>query len=209
MKKKFFAVFFAMVMVLSLAVPAFAATGAYVPSVKGTDDVKIGEAKDSSGATVSVSLTTYTDRSSLSEEAAAVMDEAYDKLTKEGIVLDLPDGVTTADLSTIAFFDISTDAEVSFPLTIKLDIDVSGMDYVQVIHYVDGKWQAEETTVNDDGTISVTVNSLSPFGVVAKVGGHTDATSPQTGVEVSVLMPVMAVCLLAGAAYCIKSAKRS
>ncbi|MCD8119819.1 MAG: hypothetical protein LUE29_10140 [Lachnospiraceae bacterium] len=119
-----------------------------------------------------------------SEDAAAAdgRTDGYLVITASTETVDLTD----ADISAIIEAQIASDTDASadeievlevvevyyvgdesaldFPLTLTFKADgVTAENFVGTLHKVDGVWTAEEASVETDGSVVVTVNSLSPF----------------------------------------------
>ena len=93
-------------------------------------------------------------------------------------------------------------ANVTFPLTITVKVTgVTEASKVAVLLYTNGKWE-DVNAVAGNGTITFTVNSLSPFAFIvdantAKNVGST--TSPATGeANTMVWVAIVAVAAAAG-----------
>jgi hypothetical protein len=94
---------------------------------------------------------------------------------------------------------LTTDSKITIEFTVKgIDAD----DDFIIIHKPTGsdKWVVEEYTIDEDGVITMTVDKLSPFAIVADSGKKpsTDIDSPQTGVADYTVYTVFASILLIG-----------
>ncbi len=216
MKKKVLALVSAFCLMAMMTVPAMAAD-AYVSSVTGSDRLSVESAVDANGGNVEIVITPYSEKATLSEEAAALMDEAYKKLASEGVNISLPDGVSKDSLRTVSFVDIAVKGEATFPITITLKADYGNSSFVQMIHYENGAWVAVDTKAAD-GKVTFTVDSLSPFALVTSTtsADSGEETGNETGNETGAttadyfgfMLPAIAICCVAGGVYCVARAKK-
>ena len=183
--KKLVAVLCAAVMTVGMAVNVFAAPS---PSVSGTV-TEIESATDANGNAVEIKIETVSEAEAeqhfTEEEKTAVADvkENFETIAKKVLGEKFEEGMKLVDIRNLY---VPEGANVTFPLT--LTVKVSGVtkdSTVAVLHYnAETKtWENVNATAGD-GTITFTVNSLSPFAFIvdantAKNAGST--TSPATG----------------------------
>ncbi len=186
--RKLAKVLLAMTVVMSMGLTAIAAGST-------TTSYEVKTATDANGNAVALEVTLSSD---------ALPQTAVDSL---GLDIDVA-------TSTVILHEITAPEGTTFPLTITLSVSgVTSDMVVYILHYADddgdgvSEWQEEACTVGD-GTVTFTVNSLSPVAVV--VTGETvstdSTTSPETG-EAS----TMAIVMLAGIALgtaCVVSRKK-
>lgn len=180
--KKLVAVLCAAVMTVGMAVNVFAAPS---PSVKGVTEIE--SAKDANGNAVEIKFETVSeaeaDKHFTEEEKTAVEEMKKDFATVAKKVLgdELKEGMELVDIRNLY---IPEGANVTFPLTITAKVPgVTENSTVFVLHYTNGDWE-NVNAVAGNGTVTFTVNSLSPFAFIvdantAKNAGST--TSPATG----------------------------
>lgn len=202
--KKLVAVLCAAVMTFGMAVNVFAEPS---PSTSGVV-TKIESATDANGKTVDVKLETLSDAEKnqhfTEEEKKAVAEikeskEKFEAIAKKVLGEQFKEGMALVDIRNLY---IPEGAEVTFPLTITAKVTgVTKDSTVAVLHFTNGKWENVNATAGD-GTITFTVNSLSPFAFIvdantAKNAGST--TSPATGeANTMVWVAIVAVVAVAG-----------
>lgn len=202
--KKLVAALCAAVMTVGMAVNVFAAPS---PSVSGVVTAVVS-AKDADGNAVDIKIETVSeaeaDQHFTEEEKAAVAEikeskEKFEAIAKEALGDKFEEGMELVDIRNLY---VPEGANVTFPLTITVKVTgVTEASKVAVLHYTNGKWE-DVNAVAGNGTITFTVNSLSPFAFIvdantAKNVGST--TSPATGeANTMVWVAIVAVAAAAG-----------
>lgn len=202
--KKLVAVLCAAVMTVGMAVNVFAAPS---PSVSGVVTA-VESAKDADGNAVDIKIETVSeaeaDQHFTEEEKTAVAEikeskEKFKAIAKEALGDKFEEGMELVDIRNL---HVPEGANVTFPLTITVKVTgVTETSTVAVLHYTNGKWE-DVNAVAGNGTITFTVNSLSPFAFIvdantAKNAGST--TSPATGeANTMVWVAIVAVAAAAG-----------
>ena len=202
--KKLVAVLCAAVMTVGMAVNVFAAPS---PSVSGVVTA-VESAKDADGNAVDIKMETVSEAEAeqhfTEEEKAAVAKikeskEKFEAIAKEALGDKFKEGMELVDIRNL---HIPEGANVTFPLTITVKVTgVTETSTVAVLHYTNGAWEDVKATAGN-GTVTFTVNSLSPFAFIvdantAKNAGST--TSPATGeANTMVWVAIVAVAAAAG-----------
>lgn len=202
--KKLVAVLCAAVMTVGMAVNVFAAPS---PSVSGVVTA-VESAKDADGNAVDIKIETVSEAEAeqhfTEEEKAAVAEikeskEKFKAIAKEALGDKFEEGMELVDIRNLY---VPEGTNVTFPLTITVKVTgVTEASKVAVLHYTNGKWE-DVNAVAGNGTITFTVNSLSPFAFIvdantAKNVGST--TSPATGeANTMVWVAIVAVAAAAG-----------
>ena len=202
--KKLVAVLCAAVMTVGMAVNVFAAPS---PSVSGVVTA-VESAKDADGNAVDIKMETVSEAEAeqhfTEEEKAAVAEikeskEKFEAIAKEALGDKFEEGMELVDIRNLY---VPEGANVTFPLTITVKVTgVTEASKVAVLHYTNGKWE-DVNAVAGNGTVTFTVNSLSPFAFIvdantAKNVGST--TSPATGeANTMVWVAIVAVAAAAG-----------
>lgn len=202
--KKLVAVLCAAVMTVGMAVNVFAAPS---PSVSGVVTAVVS-AKDADGNAVDIKIETVSeaeaDQHFTEEEKTAVAEikeskEKFEAIAKEALGDKFEEGMELVDIRNL---HVPEGANVTFPLTITVKVTgVTEASKVAVLHYTNGKWE-DVNAVAGNGTVTFTVNSLSPFAFIvdantAKNAGST--TSPATGeANTMVWVAIVAVAAAAG-----------
>ena len=187
--KKIFSILVLVLMVASFGVVSFAAQGGFVSSPSGKQAPILVSAENKSEACeATVKICAYADRATLGEDARLAMEAAYASIAAAQDVGTLSTslkneaatlGITTADLSVSELFDISMTEDAheghgAFDVVIK---PTSVKNVVGVLHYTDGAWEYLDTTVGEEGEISFTTDSLSPFAIVVHSGTASAPTA--------------------------------
>lgn len=202
--KKLVAALCAAVMTVGMAVNVFAEPS---PSVSGVVTA-VESAKDADGNAVDIKIETVSeaeaDQHFTEEEKTAVAEikeskEKFEAIAKEALGDKFEEGMELVDIRNL---HVPEGANVTFPLTITVKVTgVTEASKVAVLHYTNGKWE-DVNAVAGNGTVTFTVNSLSPFAFIvdantAKNAGST--TSPATGeANTMVWVAIVAVAAAAG-----------
>lgn len=202
--KKLVAALCAAVMTVGMAVNVFAAPS---PSVSGVVTA-VESAKDADGNAVDIKIETVSeaeaDQHFTEEEKTAVAEikeskEKFKAIAKEALGDKFEEGMELVDIRNL---HVPEGANVTFPLTITVKVTgVTESSTVAVLHYTNGAWEDVKATAGN-GTVTFTVNSLSPFAFIvdantAKNAGST--TSPATGeANTMVWVAIVAVAAAAG-----------
>lgn len=130
--------------------------------------------------------------------------------------------LTVEDLAVSQLFDVSlvennavVDLGESKKLTYTIKTDLTSDDFFVLLHNVNGdEWEIVENVVlGEDGTLTVTVNSLSPFALVIEKPADISVdpagpSSPTTGVEFNAVYAFAAVAFVALAVVFFVKAKK-
>ena len=191
--KKLVAVLCAAVMTVGMAVNVFAAPSPSVSGVVTAVDIKMETVSEAEA-----------EQHFTEEEKAAVAKikeskEKFEAIAKEALGDKFEEGMELVDIRNLY---VPEGANVTFPLTITVKVTgVTETSTVAVLHYTNGAWEDVKATAGN-GTVTFTVNSLSPFAFIvdantAKNAGST--TSPATGeANTMVWVAIVAVAAAAG-----------
>jgi hypothetical protein len=172
-----------------------------------------------------VTAVSSVDDSAVSAEIQARLSAAYDQIENadslrallpeiDAILEDLGFEGTADDLVVQELFDLSATDEVKEyleedgnTLTVRMDADLDPDEFAVVLQNTeDDNWEYVEATINADGTVDASFDSLAPVAIAVDnydVEVSPDApTSPQTGTDLPVgwiLVAVLAGVLLVGA----------
>lgn len=192
--KKVFTLCLALLMVVSLAVPAMAAQGAFVSSPSATGAPALDSATpDSKDCTAEVIITSFADRANLDEASRQELEEAYNQIVNSDAAnafvetlgqLAASLGMQVSGLSISHLFDIDTtncathDGHGGFTITLKIENADKLLGVLHMGHST--KWEVCDSVVIDKeaGTVSFHATDFSPFALVVD-NGTTDG--PQTG----------------------------
>ena len=223
--KKVLAICLMMVMVLSMSVNVFAASGGFVSSPSGNPAPTVVSFKPSDDdCTAQLVVTPYGDKHDLSDALRAMFEKAYNEIVNSGDLTKLnadfaklvADRNLTADkLAVSDLFDIHVsgcdyhDEHVDFDIT--LDADTLSR-FVGLLHMnKDGVWElvTDAEVINNGEHLKFSVDSFSPFAIVVDTSSVTP-DSPQTGDNsmIHIYAIVMAVSALAIVVITVKSRKQ-
>ena len=160
------------------------------------------------GTTGTTVLSQYYDTDEELAAAQAVKDDPTSALAEVGLDEDA--------YELIGLFDVSDDSYTSGEYTFTLTYaDIEADDEVIALHYTDGAW-VQETAEADDGEITITASSLSPFAIYVASADDEDTTtsddtddeeSPTTG-ETSAVPYAVLIAIIAAAGVAVSSRKR-
>lgn len=223
--KKVLAICLMMVMVLSMSVNVFAASGGFVSSPSGNPAPTVVSFKPSDDdCTAQLVVTPYGDKHDLSDALRAMFEKAYNEIVNSGDLTKLnadfaklvADRNLTADkLAVSDLFDIHVsgcdyhDEHVDFDIT--LDADTLSR-FVGLLHMnKDGVWElvTDAEVINNGEHLKFSADSFSPFAIVVDTSsGSPDA--PQTGDNsmIHIYAIIMAVSALAIVVITVKSRKQ-
>ena len=157
------------------------------PSPSASTPVTGASAVDASGNTVEVSMTEVP-----ADVAASIQSEETLRVVLGD---DFNENIVVADV-----MEVSVPEGTAFPIDITFEVPgVTSSTTAYVLHYVDGAWQTEPTTVGE-GTVTGTFESLSPVAIAldkTTLSSGAGATSPKTSAST---VSVVAVIGLAAAA---------
>lgn len=192
--KKVLCIVLAMLICASLVFTAFAAEGVFTPSVTakpapevvtdgGTPVIEVVNDKDELVATfepvhVVVTPVSEAGKETVDEEVSKALTETYEKLSAPETKLSeampaLAEIVKDFDINELVvkdLFHIAVSEELAKALEagqflqLTLDAKIAPDQFVVVMVYVDGEWISVDFVVNEDGTITCTMDVV---GVVA------------------------------------------
>lgn len=208
--KKVVALLMAAVMTVGMATVAFAA-----PSPAATTGT-VKEAVDAKGKSIEL---VASDNYAKADQAAA----AEIKSDAQAVLKKVVPSVNAADYKLAMLKDVAYIGEGTpvFPVKVTLNVDgVTAASKVIVLHYVNGAWQ-QETAVAGNGTVTVTLNSLSPVAIYVEANGAATAgngsangsangakLSPKTGAAPTMTF-VVAIAAAAVAGMCVTAKKKN
>lgn len=208
--KKVVALLMAAVMTVGMATVAFAA-----PSPAATTGT-VKEAVDAKGKSIELVVS---DNYAKADQAAA----AEIKSDAQAVLKKVVPSVNAADYKLAMLKDVAYVGEGTpvFPVKVTLNVDgVTAASKVIVLHYVNGAWQ-QETAVAGNGTVTVTLNSLSPVAIYVEANGAATAgngsangsangakLSPKTGAAPTMTF-VVAIAAAAVAGMCVTAKKKN
>ncbi len=208
--KKVVALLMAAVMTVGMATVAFAA-----PSPAATTGT-VKEAVDANGKSIEIVAS-----DNYAEADQAAVTEI--KSDAQAVLKKVVPSVNAADYKLAMLKDVAYVGEGTpvFPIKVTLSVDgVTAASKVIVLHYVNGAWQ-QETAVAGNGTVTVTLNSLSPVAVYVEADGAATAgngsangsangtkVSPKTGAAPTMTF-VVAIAAAAVAGMCVTAKKKN
>ena len=199
--KKSFAIALIFLLIAYMSLPALAESDDFTESPSGMRAPELIEYKFSSEECDAViRICAYGDRNTLEAEALTSLEAAYESvLTTENITVlnrDLAGKVKKAKipqdkLAVSDLFDIyctgcdDHGGHGSVTITIK---PVSTENFVGLLHYEGGEWVLTDCS-EQDGTLTFTVNGLSPFAIVM----HQDFSAPPIALHIGFIIALIIV----------------
>ena len=184
--KKFLSVTLAVLMVVAISLPVFAANSPSRP----IEDVVI-EVIDKDGNDITDEL-----RLEINEESRKAEEELTDEKIEELLGDDYNDNMVLGDVYDVIY------TGNAYPVNVTVKQNVAKEDVVFVLTKIDGKWVVIEDAVVSDGRISFPLNEDSVIAFVYERIIPEDE-GPITGNSIAFVAMVALVCL-AGTVYSVK-----
>jgi len=192
--KKIIALILALVLILAVAAPAFAA-GTFVPSVSYKDGPEIEDAEmngeDVGNCLIVSSIADAKNKSTdIGQDDRDLLLEVYDKLEDGSMKLPIEKDHVIRELVDVSFAENGCVgqnhgheewlAQENTTISVTFDMGVGKGVEVIVMVYINGKWvPAEKVTNNGDGTVTVVFEDICPVAFVVE---KDEADGPaQTG----------------------------
>ena len=203
----------ALLVCLSMAVPAFAAGDTFVPSISYKDGPVIKSAEMNNENVTSCMVVTSikgakNKSTDISQEDRDLLLDVYEKLNSGSMKLPLDGDYVIRELVDVSFGKtgcVDPDhgheewlAEEGNTITIKFDLGVHKSTDVVVMSYVDGQWvKAESVKNNGDGTVTCVFEEICPvaFCVEADAEDVPVKTGDAVGQNLDLWFLLMAVSL--------------
>ncbi len=226
--KKIMLVCLTAILACGMCLTAFATPGAFVqsPSLNPAPRL-ISFSVDSEECEAEIKVTPYSQRETLSDEAEAEIEEAYNiivntddlgTLTADLMALAEANGIESEYLAVSDLFDVDyfgcthTDhKDLHGYFTIVLEADTL-KNFVGLLHYDNGEWELVSDAKAEGNRLSFRIGEFSPFAIVvdttpeASQPGDTQPGGVQTG-DNSIIYVWGAVAALSGAAIVVLAAK--
>lgn len=212
--KKVLALCIALVMVVGMSMPAFAALGGFVSSPGGNKGPELVDYDNDSDACDAILVVTpYADRHTLPDATRAQLEAAYTEIINSTDITALnaelaklaeskkldSKQLAVSDLFDVSYYNCTVHEEEGhryFTITIKPE---SLKNFVGLLHKNGDNWElisnAKVETRDGAKVLTFTVDDLSPFAIVV----NTDADAPQTSDNFQWLFYVALMVVSAGA----------
>lgn len=192
--KKVLAFCIALVMIVGISIPSFAADlgGFIISPGANKGPILVDYENESDDCTAVILVTPYADRHTLDDEAREKLEAAYSMIVNSTDVTTLnadlaklaaDKGLDSKKLAISDLFDVSYhscdthDEHGAFTITIKPE---SLTNFVGLLHMNGDQWElisnAKVETRDGEKVLTFTVDELSPFAIVL----NTDEDAPQT-----------------------------
>lgn len=146
--KKAFTFVLAVVLVMAMAVPAFAVGSPVAPAYPMPEVVAVeAETEDGVKVTVIVDLVPVEEAPILSEEAQEIYAAAQETLEEE-----CPDGM---NVMYFCYVTILQEGEAEKVISVTLTLRIEDITEIIVKQFIDSKWVELESIINGDGTVTV------------------------------------------------------
>lgn len=196
--KKIVVILSAILLVVALAVPSFAA--GFTPSVEQKGAPTVVSATDADGNAFADGEVIVTPVSAADSADAAIADglkAAYEQIKAAATLIDIAPPIgdylkeigseaSVEDLVVRDLFDVSVTgaAAESSPITVRFNLGLSQSATLIVLHNYEGSnWEIipkDRVKQNADGTVDVTFDSFSPVAFVVDKQETADTTMPST-----------------------------
>ena len=196
--KKIVIILSAILLVVALAVPSFAA--GFTPSVEQKGAPTVVSATDADGNAFADGEVIVTPVSAADSADAAIADglkAAYEQIKAAATLTDIAPSIgdylkeigseaSVEDLVVRDLFDVSVTgaAAESSPITVRFNLGLSQSATLIVLHNYEGSnWEIipkDRVKQNADGTVDVTFDSFSPVAFVVENQGTEDTTKTIT-----------------------------
>ncbi len=210
--KKVFASILSLMLVLALSVSVFA-TGGFVKSAELDKAPIVEEVKVENGTAPVVTVTPYTDRTDLTDEAAKAIETAYNEIKAAEDVTALTEDlakvaadkkVEAKNLAISDLFDISHKGQAGTDYgSFQIKLSVATLkNFVALLHKTANGWVVVENAKIEGDLLVFTVDSFSPFAIVvdaeanASTGDNANLTLYISLMAVSAVALVVVVVLL-------------
>lgn len=222
--RRFICLMLALVVFASLAMPAFAVEGEFVPSIAVKDGPVIKDATmngdDVGDCLIVTSIAEAKDKSTdITQDERDLLLDVYKKLKDGSMVLPLNTDYVIRDLVDVSFkYDDCRQqddhgnkdqwlAKEGNTVTVTFKLGIGKKTDVSVLTYVDGKWvKAEKVVNNGDGTVTVTFEDICP--VAFAVGTAIPKTGDVMGQNLGLWIGLLAVSAVALVAVVVVSRKK-
>ena len=191
--KKAITVVVTLVFVFALCITSSAAPGKLLESPSRNPAPTLIDVILPEDCTAKIIITSYADRKSMSDDKIAAIEGAYKAIKEASNITALNQqlkdyikdkGIESKNLAVSDLFDISYygcnvhDYHKQFTFTIKAD---TLKNFVGLLHFYNGEWDfIENAKLNDDGSLTFTVEDFSPFAIVVDTGASDTPTGDVT-----------------------------
>lgn len=194
--RKAICVIAALVLCLSLAVPAYAAEGEFVPSITYKEGPEIESAvmngQDVEECVVVTSIEQANNKSTdISQADRDLLLEVYEKLEDGSMTLPLDGDYVIRELVDVSFEHVDCREieehghkdvqlkEEGTTLSLTFDLGIQAYADIAVLAYIDGQWVHIESVVNNgDGTVTCVFEDICPVAFVMEADAEY---RPDTG----------------------------
>lgn len=224
--KQIIALILALVLILAVAAPAFAA-GTFVPSVSYKDGPEIEDAEQNGekvgNCLIVSSLTDAKDKTTdIGQDDRDLLLEVYDSLEDGSMKLPIEEDYVIRDLVDVSFAETGCEgqahghaqwlAEDGNVIKVTFDLGVGRQDEVIVMVYVDGQWIPAESVINNgDGTVTVVFEDICPvaFCVVNDKADGPAQTGDMAGQDIFQWIVIMVLSVISMVALTVHRRKRA
>ena len=217
--KKAITVVVTLVFVFALCITSSAAPGNFLESPSRNPAPELIDVILPEDCTAEIIITSYADRKSMSDDKIAAIEGAYKAIKEASDITSLNQqfkdyvkskGLDSKKLAVSDLFDVSYygcevhEYHKQFTFTIKAD---TLKNFVGLLHFHNGEWDfIENAKLNDDGSLTFTVEDFSPFAIIVDTGA-ADAPTGDVAPWIFIALIVASATALTVVAYNYKKEK--
>lgn len=191
--KKAITVVVTLVFVFALCITSSAAPGNFLESPSRNPAPELIDVILPEDCTAEIIITSYADRDSMSDDKTAALEGAYKAIKEAGDITSLnkqfkdfvkskgldPKKLAVSDLFDVSYYGCEIH-EYHKQFTFTIDAETL-KNFVGLLHLHDGEWDfVENAKVNEDGSLTFKVDSLSPFAIIVNTGASDTPTGDVT-----------------------------
>lgn len=183
--RKFVCLMLALLMCVSLVLPAMAAEDStFIPSIGPEVKAAVMEGKDVAEQVIVTSVTEAKEQSTeISQEARDLLVKVYDALSDGSMKLPMEDGFIYVELSDVAYTE-----ELTADLTVELEKEVQDEGTLLAYVYVEEEWKPIKSVSYDGaGIITCVFEEVGPTAVILVNGSHEQTADPGISSEEMVI----------------------
>lgn len=185
--KKLVCMMIALLMCVSIILPAMAEDSIYIPSLGVKVKSAVMDGKDVTSCFVAATVSEAKDgTAAVSKEESELLISLYDTLSKGEVLLPLEQEYEYSDMSALGVADGDCAAlaeelkKDGTSVTLVLEPNLPHTEKLTMLTYVGGKWiQVGDAKNNDDGTITCTLEDVGPIAFVVLDEKKPNETKPE------------------------------
>lgn len=169
--RKFICLMIALLMCVSLVLPAMAEDSTFIPSNGPEVKTAVMEGRDAAEKVIVTSVTEAKEQATeISQESRDLLVEVYDALSDGSMKLPVEDGFIYVELS-----DVTLTEELTADLTVEFEMIVQDEGDLQAFAYVDEEWKEVKSVSYDGvGIVTCVFEELCPVVFILRDGSSEE-----------------------------------